>query len=387
MAVRRRSRAGGGALDPDELLADAGAAVGAVARTRFRPAFERLVESLNSEAGLSERGVAAARRRLLAALEQQELIGRLGRRHPEIRGMDVVAPVFVTGLPGSGAALLQNLLVEHPGLDGPALWELSSPAAQLSHPGRRRSFIDRTRLRAEDARRPVAGRGVGQLTGATRPGGCHRLLENAFQSPMLSVPWRVPGYAAWLETRDLMDAYDFHREQLRAVTWRIPGSTLVLRDPFHSRHLHALVRSYPDARVVRLHRGPADVVSASAGISAARRAQVSAAVNPVEVGREWVSRVERHFAASEAARAAVPGERVLDVRFEELVAEPVRVVRRVLRFAGVTPIASVDRHVAELAGRVGNGLRRARPFQPGEFGLSRRQLDARFAVYRAMYGV
>ncbi|MEU7580468.1 sulfotransferase [Streptomyces sp. NPDC041068] len=356
-------------------------------RLRFLPALEQLVLSLDSEAGLHAEGRAAVRRELAEALARQRQLVRLLRDHPTIALTDIRAPVFITGLPGSGAALLHNLLAEHPGLDAPALWELADPAAELVDIQQRRAALRRARSDAERAVRPTLGRGAGQLLRHTRPGGCHRLLANAFHSMMATLTWRVPGYGTWLEGADLTEAYAFHRAQLQAVTWRIPGSTPVLRDPFHSRHLRELLRAYPDARVVHVHRSPADVVGVCAGISAARRGRTAPAGDPGPVGAEWAARAERHFAASEQARSALPQARLLDVRYEELVADPVQEVRRVQRFAGVTSTVLVDRAVAALAARSTRAARAARAFRPTEFGLSRRQLDSRFAVYRTTYGV
>ncbi|WP_077800424.1 sulfotransferase [Streptomyces sp. JHA26] len=358
-----------------------------VPRLRFLPALERLVSSLDTEAGLHAEGRAAVRRELVEALVRQRQLVRLLRDHPVIALTDIRAPVFVTGLPGSGAALLHNLLAEHPGLDAPALWELADPGTELADVRQRLAAMRRARAEAEEAARSTLGRGTGQLLRHTRPGGCHRLLANAFHSMTATLTWRVPGYGAWLEEADLTEAYAFHRAQVQAITWRIPGSLLVLRDPFHSRHLRALLHAYPDARIVHVHRSPADVVGACAGISAARRLRTAPVGDPGAVGTEWTERVERHFAASEQARSALPRARLLDVRHAELVADPVRQVRRVQRFAGVTPTPLADRAVAELAARSSRAARAARPFRPEEFGLSRRRLDGRFAVYRTTYGV
>ncbi|NEA03970.1 sulfotransferase, partial [Streptomyces sp. SID10116] len=95
---------------------------------RFLPALDRLLHSLDTEAGLHAEGRAAARSALVAALLKQQQMIRLLRDRPEIALNDIRAPIFVTGLPGSGAAMLHNALAEHPGLDAPTLAELHDPA-------------------------------------------------------------------------------------------------------------------------------------------------------------------------------------------------------------------------------------------------------------------
>ncbi|MGW4376470.1 sulfotransferase family protein [Streptomyces albidoflavus] len=352
---------------------------------RFLPALGRLLRSLDTEADLHTEGRRAAHAELAAALRRQRQTIRLLRARPEIARIDIRAPLFLTGLPGSGAALLHNALAEHPGLDAPTLAELHDPADCPASPRRRREALERASALARDAAGATAGRGSGLLLGAARPGGCHRLLGNAFHGMAATLPWRVPGYAAWLETTDMTEAYTFHRAQLQTIAWRIPVSRPVLRDSFHARYLPQLLRVYPDAKVVQVHRDPADTVTACAGIATALRGRT--ARRPRSAGQEWADRIERHLVAAERARSGLPQERLLDLRFEDLVADPAGQVRAVLAFAGVTPTPLLDRVVAAFVARTARAARLSRPFQPAEFGLSRRELTGRFALYRSRYKV
>ncbi|MFG2114728.1 sulfotransferase family protein [Streptomyces sp. NPDC048718] len=390
--VRSPGRAGGRGRDVlavDDLLervrgdGDAGDADGV--GLRFLPALDRLLHSLDTEADLHPEGRGSARIELVSALMKQQQMIRLLRDRPEIALNDIRAPLFVTGLPGSGAAILHNALAEHPGLDAPTLAELHDPAGRPAGLRQRRAALDRAAGVVRDPARATAGRGSGLLLGPTRPGGCHRLLGNAFHGMAATLSWRVPGYAAWLETADTTEAYAFHRAQIQAVTWRIAAPRLVLRDSFHARYLKQLLRVYPDAKVIQVHRDPADIVAACAGIATALRARTAHRVRPA--GPEWADRVERHVVAAERARADVPRGRLLDVRFADLLADPAGQVRTALAFAGVTATPMFDRVVSTFVDGTAREARRARLFQPSEFGLSRRELTTRFALYRARYGV
>ncbi|MCU7707014.1 sulfotransferase family protein [Streptomyces albidoflavus] len=385
-----RDVAPGGAPDApavEELLTRvrAGGGPDGAGEPRFLPALGRLLRSLDTEAGLHAEGRRAAHTDLAAALHRQRRTIQLLRDRPEIARIDIRAPLFLTGLPGSGAALLHNALAEHPGLDAPTLAELHDPAGGPASPRRRREALERAGELARDTARTTAGRGSGLLLGATRPGGCHRLLGNAFHGMAATLSWHVPGYAAWLETADMTEAYTFHRAQLQAVAWRVPAGRPVLRDSFHARYLPQLLRVYPDAKVVQVHRDPADTVAACAGIATALRGRT--ARRPPRAGQEWADRVERHLVAAERARSSLSQDRLLDLRFEDLVADPAGQVRAVLAFAGVTATPLLDRVVAAFVAGTAREARRSRLFQPAEFGLSRRELTGRFSLYRARYRV
>lgn len=340
-------------LDPGELLAAARAGAGAQAEDsgsfRFLPELELLVESVNAESRLTASGRAAVHDRLVAALTHQRRLSALLKASPEISSTAIARPVFIAGLPGSGASLLQNLLVEHPQVDSPVLWELLDPASPGTEYRHRRTLIERARTCVDRSRESAPKLKLGRLREATRPGGCHRLLANAFQSPMFGVGLRVPRYLRWLEDRELTEAYSFHREQLQAVTARIPAATLLLRDPFHAAYVGGLLRAYPDARVIRVQRDLAQVADATAGLSATLRAATSTGVDAREVGREWSGHLERHLARADDAAGALEPGRLLDVRHVDLVADPAGVVRRVMGFLEVEPVPAVMQNVRGLA--------------------------------------
>ncbi|WP_079148468.1 sulfotransferase family protein [Streptomyces agglomeratus] len=372
-------------LDLEALLADARRAPGGCS-VRFLPELERLVESLNSEAALTTGGAATVAQRLRTALTRPVQLRMLRSAVPAIAHIEP-APVFVTGLPGSGAGLLHNLLAEHPAVDAPTLWELAEPVARAAGPREFRALIGRGRAEAEAGARALHGRPAGLLRAATRPGGCSWLLGNAFQSLTFALSWRVPGYADRLMDGSMTEAYHFHREQLQALCHRIPGPAPLLRDPFHAGHLGNLFEVYPNARVIVVHHDPLRTVTATAGISHALRGLGSARSDPLETGREWTDRVERGLTAMEAARRGVPRGRILDVRHADLVGAPKGEVRRVLAFMGVEQVPVVEGNVAALAARTARAANRCVPFRPAEFGISRSALAGRFAFYRERYGL
>lgn len=385
--------AGGPAhIDLDELVssARAGEQPGEASVLSFLPELGRLVQAVNTEAGLTRQGAAAVRERLLCALAQQSRLKALVHDAPEVPGSDMIGPdisgpVFISGLPGSGASLLQNLLVEHPGVDSPTLWEMLYPAARAEDSPGRRVLIGRARAHVEASRRHVRQRGVGRLREATRPGGCHQLLANAFQSPVSSMYLRVPQYSKALEDVDLTAAYAFHREQLRAIAARIPVASLVLRAPFHAARLDDLLRVYPDAKVVRVHRDPAAVVTITAGLSTGLRRATSLRVDPLEVGRERAGQIERDLERAAKAGRRMGPDRLLDVRHGDLVSRPGATVGRVLRFIGVEPTPAVLENVEALVRSTAAPAPHAHRFHAEDFGFSADELRERFAGYVRAY--
>ena len=98
-------------LDADALLAEARAATGLddFGDDRFLEPFRILVESLNEEKTLHTVGALLIRGDLLNALCIRLQLTEERKRHPEIAEEVVERPVFITGLPRTGASITHEL--------------------------------------------------------------------------------------------------------------------------------------------------------------------------------------------------------------------------------------------------------------------------------------
>jgi len=147
----------------------------------------------------------------------------------------------------------------------------------------------------------------------------------------------VPTYEAWLESRDLLPSYAWHRRILQHLQSRCPGARWVLRAPAHLFGLPALFATYPDATVVFTHRDPAEASGSIARLTVVRRRAFSDAVDPVAVGHEvterWATGMERACRYRDAG--VIPAGRFLDLRYVDLVRDPIGTVRRLYALSDV----------------------------------------------------
>jgi Sulfotransferase family len=349
----------------------------------FVDALERLADSMDREANLSPTGRIAARNAVMASLALQISVGQNLERHPEIGAQPIPAPVFVVGLPGAGATLVRDLLAQHPDVHAPRLWELLTPAgprgAESWEPAIRaaRSFVD-------DLQPSSDGPGV-SVFGATRPDECHRLVANTFQSMVFPLRYDVPSYVKWLARQDQVRAYRYHRLLLQSIRWRIPNGRLVLTCRFHIWALAALVRVYPEARLVCLHRSPAEVIPSLCQLCVAVRGAYSEAVDPLAVGAFWLHQGARALRGLDDVRRRLDhAHTVLDVRYRDLVRDPLGTVARICQFIGLPLTESAFERMSRYLA-VKSLDDHAKAPTAGEFGLDAVRIDDRFAGYRRTY--
>jgi Sulfotransferase family len=353
---------------------------------RFLSALDRLCSALSHEARLTEAGRRSTRRSLVSALVLQLRLHRLLEEHPEVERLPFDGPLVVAGLFRSGTTLLQNLLAQHPDLRVPQLWELMHPISRDGSAAERARLIRVTQSYVQAYYRAAPAFRAIHYLDAELPEECHRLVGTTFTSDIYPLRYRIPSYADWLAAQDMRRPYAFHRTLLRCLLWRDPGGHVALKCPTHLWHLDALAATYPQGRVVRLHRDPIAAVSSACSLTAVVRAARSAEVDRAEIGRYWTERAVAALAPARRARD-VHGLPVLDLRYDDLVRDPLAAVASVCEFAGIRWTGAAEGRIRRFLERNPQGRHGRHRYAPEEFGVSRAELEERLGDYRKEFGL
>lgn len=155
------------------------------------------------------------------------------------------------------------------------------------------------------------------------------------------------------------------------------GRRVVLKNPFHSVRLSLLEPLFPQARYIHIRRDPLAVIPSTQRMWAllGRSLTLGSWWGPPRV-EEIVEVYRRMLARLEPDLAALPSGRRAEVRFEELEADPVRVLRSLYVDLGLDFEPGHETRVREFLGTV-RGYRKNRyAANPEEESLIRERLGA-----------
>lgn len=338
-----------------------------------------LLDALGSEARLNDTGRTLTDRFLGRLHEvRAQLVGYVGR-NPSVTDVDIREPLFVTGAPRAGTTLLFALLAEDPRHRAPLGWELLYPVPPPL------GDDDATRVeRAERELRSMAEATGGSLDaihtyGARLPKECLSAMSFVYRSEEFTARYRVPTYVDWLQACDMRPAYEVHRLVLqvlqRAARGDDAGRGWVLKSPVHIHSLPTLLAVYPDARVVVNHRDPTEVLGSVNSLVATLRSAHSDHVDVDEIARYHADL----YARSLDALVDVDDARVQHVRYTDLAADPLAVMRTLYADLGME--LTGDAH-ARMRAYVTAQPRPSHPYESSPAGD-----DTRFARYRAAFDV
>ena len=356
----------------------------------FRDPLRRVIADFEREAGLSLLGRIAARQDLIRLLANRLRIEWYRTRQPALAEQPVTAPLFVTGLPRTGTTLLHGLLAQDPGHRAPLSWEMmfpSPPPERAHHHHDPRVAAAERQLRWFHRLNPAFKR-IHEL-GARLPEECLIITSHSFLSFQFQTTHFVPHYQVWLEAQDLRPSYRYHRRFLQHLQWPWRGERWILKAPAHLFGIEALFDVYPDAGVIFTHRDPLEVVGSLASLTYTLRSTFTDEIDPLRVGpemsRRWCDGLERALGARD--RRVVPASRFFDVRYDELVRDPIDVVRRIYAHYSLLFSPAAEERMRRFLARHPKDKHGRHSYTLAGFGLDRDREAARYHAYRERFGL
>jgi hypothetical protein len=259
-------------------------------------------------------------------------------RHPEIRDIEIVAPIIVVGLPRSGTTHLVNLMAADRRLRSLPLWESYEPVADPDE-GARSDGVDPRHERAESEWKAMEAM-LPDLPAMhpMRPDHIHEELELQlpdFSSYQLEWVARVPRWRDYYLDHDQTPHYAYLKTVLQILQRQRPGERWVLKSPQHLEQLGPLLTTFPDATIVVTHRDPVSVVQSAATMMTYAARLSYRTPDPDFYLSYWRDRIAVLLRASLRDRRLIAPDRGQEVLFHEFMTDELGTVTRIYDTAGL----------------------------------------------------
>ena len=351
----------------------------------YREGLDVLVASLRDEADLSELGRVAIGDIITRSLANRLRVTEWTGAHPEVTAAPVQRPIVVLGMPRTGTTLLTELLHRDPANRSLMGWE-AQDSVPPPEPG---EFAHGPRV---EAARAAAG-----MLDALNPGfraihyeapdgptECVTLLAQDFKSLLWETIANVPSYGAWLLGCDHHSAYRYHRRVLQLLQSRTPGRW-ALKTPHHCLALDALTEQYPDAQLVMTHRDPVTVVASLCSLVRSLSGTFSDSDHGAYINDRWTTVAVEIVERVMAWRDAHGDGAFVDVRYDDLVEDPIAVVRTIYARDGSQLTAAAEDAMRRYLEDHPRGEHGSHRYDPAALGLDTATIEARFAEYRRRF--
>jgi len=186
----------------------------------------------------------------------------------------------------------------------------------------------------------------------------------------------------WLRTQDWTPSFRYHRKQIQILTAARSARRLILKHPGYLGYLDDLLQVYPNARVLWLHRDPVEMLASCCNLCAVTRAIRTDSVDLKHIGLSVVNSTLWRIERGMRARERQAPDRFLDVRYRDLVRDPMAAAARIYEWLGFPLTAEVKENFgAYLHGNQRERSRYRHQYTLETFGLDAASLRPKFREY------
>ena len=301
----------------------------------FEEGFNKLVDSINTEADLNDIGIQAQQFRLIGVLSNMLRIEDAIQKNPEILDEKIVAPIVIVGLPRTGSTMTHRLLASDPNHTAMLWWEGRYPA-MLSEE-RRGNPSERMALGKAEVDAVVAASPDALTIHPWDYKGADEeilLLEHTFFSTVPESFMRVPSYSKWVESQDHVHAYRQLKVMLQYLQWQNPGrdqKRWVLKSPHHLGFIDKLLLVFPDSKVIQTHRDPQETVPSFCSMCANLFEPLTNSYDKNKIGEHWATKLSKVLNHCMEVSNANP-DNFLNLDFLKMIQDPIAEMNNVYSF-------------------------------------------------------
>lgn len=304
------------------------------------------------------------------------------KSYPEIPGIPVKQPLFITGLPRTGTTLIHQLISRDSIWRVLLYWELLYPYQRSDIENFEAYAVNLTEqgLKALYSLRPEFI--YRHETRATGPEECFNLLRITFYNIAWPNEWYLANYLEWFLRQDMTGSYRYYKKLLQLLLWRKPGDHLLLKCPAHLFNIGAIFNVFPDANVIWMHRDPCK--SIASGLS------LLSVFHDLKTGPDkFIDLYMEYFKQSlhKAMEIEQSGTgRLRSISYRELISQPLEVIRDIYHGFGYPWDNSKEKSILKWLAENPQHKHGAHRYRLEDFGFSETDIHNRFSRYFDTYG-
>jgi len=351
-----------------------------------------LLKSLETEASLNPFGRFNARSRTIRSLKNRLWANACFDAHPEIRQRKIVAPIIIVGPHRSGTTRLQRMLAADSRLQYLKTWEGLNPAPRIAWPdlGKAERYEEAKKM-LQGLQEMCPGAFTAHPMNADWAEEEMLLLNHSFCSFSALGLYNIPSYYRWFLGADKTDAYRDMADQMRLISWSRGDpeeKRWVLKNPQHMLDLDALIKVFPDAKLVFTHRDPLKTVGSAMSLMWFFAVQNTDLPCRASIRDIWLDFCEQMARRCMQVRETIPASQQLDVYYEEMNSDWRAVMRRIYGHSGIEFTPAAERALDDwLAASESENRHGGHKYSLEDFGTTAAEVDARMMFARERYAI
>ena len=349
-----------------------------------------LVEMINREARLTSEDAIGVRKILRGLTDRLRLTDWI-KQNPGVLDEQLAVAGVIIGLPRGGSTLTQRLVTASPQLTGPYCYETSSPVPVAGEiPGDPSPRIARCQAMLDEMISVMPNMKSMHPLSPMNHEEEVEFFERGFQSVMYLFHVNLPSYGNWLWQQDHTTVYNdvvlwlkalqYQRPERRQQKWLLKSSEHLLNGG-----LRTALKTFPDATFIMTHRSMQNVIPSFCSLQQEHRSASTRDLDPTCLGADVVDLFDRGLRHLIEVRKEHPADRFADVQYTDTFERPLDVFHQIMASMGLEVTEEDEKAARAWMAANGRDTHPPHRYTVEQFGITRDELDRRFAFYHERY--
>ena len=343
---------------------------------------EILIHSINKHNNFNLFGRIALNHQLRSRLKMRAKLTALYDKNTFIEPAE---PVFVIGLPRSGTSLLFNLLSQDKAHRSPQYWEIMHlmPLAKTQTARKRREFKTNTELKLAKTIIPKL-RAIHTIR-ATTPEECQQIATMNIRSFVYMCMADVPEYVEYLKSTSFDSVFKWHKKFYQALELNGKPTRWLLKDPSHIGHIPQILKEYPNAKFIHIHRDPTESVASFCSLTKNVRLAFSKKIDTDGIGKTVIDFWNHNLSKGMEDRKSLTSNQIVDIQYSEFVKNPLDRIKNTYQQLNFDMNIQTENKIQKYLEQDKNILKPEHRYTLDEFGLNQKDIKGQFKEYMLNY--
>lgn len=352
----------------------------------WRDGLAIMLDELNSSPAFTPFG----RERVLTdatdALGRRMQVHAYIQEHPEVLDAPVERPLIVLGMPRTGTTVISYLLDQDPARRSLLHWQCVHPIPPATTEALR---TDPRCLALLEEQRKILDMVTQAKVSLPHWEDADGPTEDMFihNQDFKGLSWdsflSTSRYAEWLfHEADMTSTYEYQKRYLQVLQSTASGNWS-LKMPSHSVHIEALLKVFPDARLIWAHRDPYRATGSLCNLWKLPKGMVlhPDAIDLNAMGRNAMAQMRYHVQRPLRARDRIGDERFFHMYYHEMMRDPMDVMRRIYEWADEPLTAETEARMRNWLAEHPQDRFALNAYTLDQYGLTVEALEPIFAEY------
>ena len=348
----------------------------------YREPLEILIQSLNKHNKFNAFGKIAFNHQLKSRLKTRRDLFKL---HLENTFTNPADPVFVIGLPRSGTTLLFNLLALDKSHRSPKYWEIMNPFPLAKTSKDKQKKIRKVNRDLKLAKTLIPKLRAMHTIRAETPEECEQIATMNVRSFVYMCMADVPEYIDYLKDSSFDSVFMWHKRFLQALEINGRPKRWLLKDPSHIGHLPEILKVYPNAKFIHIHRDPTESVGSFCSLTKNIRSAFSKKVNTEDIGETVIDFWMHNLNKGMEDRKKLTSDQIIDIRYKDFITSPLDQIKNSYSQLGFDMTIETENNIENFLSQDKDNSKETHLYSLNEFGLNEDKVRDQFRDYMLNY--